>query len=207
MRRILVVGVTGPSGSGKTTVARLFGQKGFEVIDADVVARRVIDKNPYCIKALAKAYGSDILNEDGTLNRKELAQKAFVNKKASQKLNEITHPLIIDEIKSMINQLVAKGKKAVVLDATLLYESDADAMCDSVVAVVSSDPIRLDRIVKRDGITLEQALARMRVQNDQNFYTSQANYVIINDGDLDNLKRRVDIVIGMILEDSDESRI
>lgn len=207
MRRILVVGLTGPSGSGKSTAAFFFREHGFEIIDADKVARRVIEDDRHCIAQLAKAFGEDILNADGSLNRAVLAQRAFKNPQSNKKLNDITHPIIMDEIKAQIDALVAKGVRGVVLDAALLFESGADAMCDYVVTVIASESIRLKRIMERDEISLEAAKMRIKAQGSQSFYVSNANYAIINDEDVERLKKRVGIVTQMILEDLDESRL
>lgn len=207
MRRILVVGITGPSGSGKSTAAGFFKEHGFEVIDADKVARRVIDSDKHCLNELAKTFGQDIINADGTLNRALLAERAFKNPQSNKKLNDITHPIIIDEVKTIINSLAAKGVRGVVLDAALLFESGADAMCDYVVTVIASESIRLKRIMERDGISEKAAKMRIRAQSGQGSYINKANYAIINDEDTERLKKRVAIVTQMILEDFDESRL
>lgn len=207
MRRILVVGLTGPSGSGKSTAAGFFKENGFEVIDADSVARRVIDSDKHCIAELAKAFGEEILNADGSLNREELTQRAFKHPRLTKKLNDITHPVILDEVKAMINSLAAREVRAVVIDAALLFESGADALCDYVVTVIASDAIKLDRIVNRDGISVETAKARLKAQSDQSLYVNKANYAIINDEDIEKLRKRINIVTQLILEDADEGRI
>ncbi len=207
MRRIMVVGLTGPSGSGKSTAAAFFKELGFEVIDADKVAQRVIESDEHCLNELAKAFGQDIINPDGTLNRPLLARRAFKNSQSNKKLNDITHPIIIEEVKSMIGALAAKGVRAVVVDAALLFESGADGMCDYVVTVIASESIRLKRIIERDKIGEEAARLRINAQNSQNYYVNKAHFAIINDEDMDRLKDRVATVTRMMLEDFDESRI
>lgn len=173
-----MIGLTGPTGAGKSTVAAAFASLGCEVIDCDRVAREITG-SPACRRALQNAFGGDIAPE-GRLNRVLLAERAFSDAASSQKLNEITHPLIINEVR---RRIATSDKKAVVVDAALLFESGADALCHVTVAVVAEPELRMQRIMQRDRITETQARARMHAQHSNAYYTSRASYAM--DGGID----------------------
>ena len=163
MDKPFVIGLTGPTGAGKSTVAAAFASLGCDVIDCDCVAREITD-TPACLSALQDAFGSDIVS-NGILNRPLLAERAFADAVSSQKLNGVTHPLIMKEVR---RRIAASGRDIVVVDAALLFESGA---------------LRMQRIMRRDGITEAQARARMDAQQPNAYYTERASYAM--DGGID----------------------
>ncbi|WP_164918993.1 MULTISPECIES: dephospho-CoA kinase [Acutalibacteraceae] len=171
-----VIGLTGPTGSGKSTVAAAFRELGCAVIDADILARRAVQR-PDCIAALSREFGADIVSADGSLDRRLLAKRAFSSPGRTERLNQITHPAIKEETVRRIGELRGSGAKAIVLDAALLFESGADSLCDTAVAVTAPPEIRLKRIMKRDGIAEEAAKERMNAQNPNGYYEKRAKYV------------------------------
>lgn len=173
-----VIGLTGPTGAGKSTVAHLFAQQGCYIIDCDKIARDVTDDCVDCLKDLCYAFGSDILSEQGTLNRSLLAHRAFSNQEQTQKLNRITHPYILKEIHSLIKAYQQKNAKAVVLDAPLLFEAGLQHDCDKTIAVLAPQQIRLNRVIERDHISKEQVLLRMCVQPQDEFYLSRSDIIL-----------------------------
>ena len=175
MVRPMVIGLTGPTGAGKSTVAAAFASLGCEVIDCDKIARE-ITSTPACLLALQRAFGADVVRA-GHLDRTLLAERAFSDAASSQKLNAVTHPLIMEEVQQRIAACDA-GAKAVIVDAALLFESGADTMCDRTVAVVAKVALRLVRIMSRDALTEEQARARMDAQQPNEYYTARASYVM-----------------------------
>lgn len=178
MNKPLVIGLTGPTGAGKSTVAAAFSALGCDVIDCDRIAREITD-TPACLAALQRAFGADIV-EDGALNRTLLAERAFADAASSGKLNAVTHPLIMDEVRRRIADSRAR---AAVVDAALLFESGADALCDVTVAVVAAPDLRMRRVMRRDGITQAQARARMDAQQPDAYYAERASYAM--DGGVD----------------------
>jgi dephospho-CoA kinase len=178
---MFVLGLTGPSGTGKSYAARLLAQEGFVVINADKTARKVVQAGSTCLNELSEAFGGDIINTDGTLNRKLLAKKAFADKNSLNKLNSITHPHIIKTINEELAALQKNGESLVVLDAPALFESGADSICDTVVTVIAPKELCLKRIMERDLLTIEQAKERINAQPNDEYYTSRAAYVIRND--------------------------
>lgn len=180
---MIKIGLTGPTGAGKSTVASVFTQAGAYHIDADAVARTAVN-TPATLRALADTFGVAILRADGTLDRKALANVAFSSKQNTAKLNAITHPVILAEIRRQLD--AATGTMAV-LDVPLLFESGLDALCDITVAVLAPKEIRRTRIMARDGITAHAATARMAAQPDDHFYIARATHILHNDTTAANL--------------------
>lgn len=188
--KVYVVGLTGPTGSGKSEVARVFKEKHFPMIDADVLARRVVEPGQPALAKLVEEFSEDILNDDGTLNRRQLAKRAFATPQDTAKLNAITHPYILELSHKILMQFEQMRERIAIIDAPLLFESGMDDICDLTVAVVSPAARRLERIRQRDDLTEEQARARMAAQQEEGYYTSRAAITLHNDGDLDDLRRR-----------------
>ena len=182
--RPVVVGLTGPTGSGKTVVAEYFKAHKAAVIDADAVAREVVEKGAPCLEALVAAFGEDILNPDGTLDRHALAEKAFASDEQTARLTEITHPFILSRIRDEIQTLSQTDVSFIVVDAPLLFESGLSAACDKTVAIIADKKIRLERIKARDGIDEKAAADRIARQPGDTFYATRADILIRNNGDL-----------------------
>ena len=183
-RKTLIVGLTGQTGAGKSLVCTLLTDRSFDIIDCDMVARKVVEKGRKCLLDLAVEFGSEIIDANGTLNRRKLGSIAFSNKENRKKLNQITFPYIKEELFNMIEKLRECGKEVVFLDAPTLIESGVDKYCDKVVSVIAPAEDRFVRIVRRDGLSAEEAGKRMSAQGDDEFYTSRSGFVIKNDGDM-----------------------
>ncbi|MGX8701489.1 dephospho-CoA kinase [Caproiciproducens sp.] len=196
----LVIGLTGPTGAGKSTVAAAFQKAGCLIVDADRIARETI-ADEKCLAALKAEFGNDIVGEDNRLNRTLLAQRAFADKKSTERLNAITHPLIKEEMIRKIAEYRQQTAKAIILDAPLLFESGVDSLCTTSVAVAAPVEVRLYRIVNRDSITPELARARMSTQQDDAYYSSRARYQLtgtMSDGDI---QERVNQLLERIIGD------
>lgn len=191
MRNFTLIGLTGSTGSGKSTVAEFFRQNGYIIIDADKIARQALAKNSSCLKQVCGVFGDDILNPDGDLNRQKLAERAFSSSENTQLLNDITHPWIFLQVLKMCRQNIDSGKNKLLFDAPVLFESNSDIMCDAVVSVTAPKEVRLERLVKRDGLSEEQIRKRMSVQHDDDYYTSRSDFVIDGSLFLDEIKDKV----------------
>jgi L-threonylcarbamoyladenylate synthase len=176
-----VIGLTGPTGSGKSTVAKALG---LPIIDADKIARLVMQPGHPCLLKCADAFGSDILNPDGSLKRAELAKRAFSTSEKTDLLNKISLPfikeIIIDEIKKIDCGLV-------VLDAPQLFEAGCDKLCDYIIGVLANRDIRLSRILSRDKISKEAAQKRMDASKSDEFFKENCDKIIINNGAIDEI--------------------
>lgn len=198
--KVYVVGLTGPTGSGKSEVARVWKDQHFPMIDADVLARRVVEPGQPALEELVAEFSEDILHEDGTLNRRQLAKRAFATPEDTARLNAITHPRIIDLSNKILMQFEQMRERIAVIDAPLLFESGMDAICDLTVAVVAPAAMRLERIRQRDDLTEAQAKARMSVQQEEAYYTSRAAITLRNEGDLAQLRRQAEELAAQIRE-------
>lgn len=188
---VMVIGLTGQSGSGKTTVCEVFRENGFAIINADTIARRVMKTGSKCLREVAEYFSEDkIILEDGSLNRSKLANIIFTNSKKLQLLNSITYPHITEEILSEIEKLSESGEIFILIDAPTLFESHADDFCDVVISVLTSEENRIERIMKRDNITREQAYNRIHSQQEDSFYMNNSDYIIKNNKGVDILREK-----------------
>lgn len=175
-----IIGLTGLTGAGKSTVAQKLMAYGCYHIDADKVAREVINNNENVKNKLKERFGSDVINDDGITNRPLLASRAFADEQSTNDLNAITHPAVTEEIKSIIKDMEEIGYRGIIIDAIALFESGLDKLCDFTVAVIAPQDIRLERIIKRDNISEEKALERINAQKDESFFTEKADFVLWN---------------------------
>ena len=154
MREYTIIGITGSTGAGKSSITQYAKSIGCYIIDADLTARKILEKGSVCLSCLSAAFGNDIVNSDGTLDRKLLAKKAFSSRENTDKLNSITHPFIFAETVKTIDSIRSIKKDAVIiLDAPTLFESRIDVICDYVTAV-------------------------LKAQKDDSFYTERSDFVL-----------------------------
>ncbi len=194
-----IIGLTGPTGSGKSTVAKLLKEKGFAIIDCDLVAREVVEKGSPLLDILRETFGDDILFADGSLDRKMLAQKAFCDKDSTEMLNSIMLPFIADRIKERLKLLADDGVEATLLDAPTLFESGLDSECDGVIAVLCDRKTRKQRIILRDGLSEEQAETRLSASKPESFYTDRTRHIVFNNGDQNDFTQSVVTLLGELL--------
>lgn len=188
----MVLGLTGQTGAGKSTVCRMLqSEQGVCVVDADRIAREVVTSGTDCLAELVLHFSIIILNEDGTLNRKKLAEIVFNDRSQLKELNKITFPYILQGIREKIDEGRRSGCDIVILDAPLLFESRADSLCDRILAVVAPAELRKQRIMARDSLSQQEAEARMGSQHEDDFYTDRAQHIIRNDGDSTALRLQV----------------
>ena len=179
-----VVGLTGPTGAGKGYVSEYLESLGCYVCDTDGIARELTAENSPFLSVLTEHFGEDIVN-DGVLDRKLLASRAFATKEKQELLNSLMHPEIIAIANERCREALYNGAVASIIDAPLLFEAKGDEVCDTVISVVAPKEIRLERIMNRDSITEEQALSRMNVQHEDEFYTKKSEFTVVNDGKTD----------------------
>ena len=191
----IIVGLTGMSGAGKTTACGAFREKGFSVVDCDIVAREVVVKGRPALKELSEAFDG-IIAEDGTLNRRKMGDIIFSDPEKRALFNKIIYPYILYKVIADISDYISDGKRLILVDAPTLFESGADKICDMVVSVVSDKEHCIERIMKRDGITLRQAAERLGSQFDKSFYTEKSDYYIDNIGTSEELaEKALDIAV------------
>ena len=178
-----IIGLTGPTGAGKSSACAICKELGIKHIDCDIIARKATEKGEEGLLAVVKAFGEDILNADGTLNRKALAEKAFKDADSTDLLNKTLLPIIH---KMVLNEIDCDR---VLLDAPTLFESGVNEICHKTVAVLADREIRLKRILSRDNITTEQALLRINAGKTDDFYKEKCDFVIYNNADEHTFKK------------------
>jgi len=183
---MLIVGLTGGIGSGKTIVSNLFENLGVPVIDTDVIARELVNNNPSVLNAIVSAFGQQILNQDGTLNRKKLAQIVFHQEKEKQQLENILHPRIRVEVNNQIQSLLSQTvpPRYIIVVIPLLLETGFNDLIDRILVVISDEKIRIERIKQRDNRNIDEIRAIINSQVTDEIRISKADDIIRNNLDL-----------------------
>ena len=195
---MLKIGLTGGIGSGKSSVAALLRERGFVVVDADRIARDVLQPGSDVLKEVAAAFGDDLVDASGALNRKLLAQRAFVSEEQTQKLNSITHPAIRKESSRQFDAAEAEGARVAVYDMPLLVELGLHRQMDFTVVVDVSEEERVRRLVQLRGLSEADARSRIARQIDDDDRLAAADYVIDNNGPLSELAPQVDALVDYV---------
>lgn len=189
------IGLTGGIGSGKSTVAKLLADAGFAIVDADKIAREIMEPGSPVLDDVAAAFGDDLIRADGSLDRGELARRAFVDKRATEKLNSITHPAIRAESERRFAAAEAAGEPAVVYDMPLLVELGMHRDMDLTVVVDVDAEERVRRLTSSRGLDEADARARIAQQIDAATRNAAADVIIDNNGDPSALKPQVDALV------------
>ena len=189
---MILVGLTGGIGSGKSTVSQLLSERGAIIVDADAVARELQQPGTEVLRLMAEAFGQEICNADGSLNRQAVADKVFGNAEALKILNGIVHPAIGKEMNRRIEEQRSTNN-VVVLDIPLLVENPREGLCGIIVVDVPVD-IAVDRLVSARGMAKEDAEARVSRQASREDRRAIADKVIDNSRDLEFLRQQVDEV-------------
>ena len=197
-----LIGLTGGIGSGKSTVATLCRERGWRVVDADGIARDVVKPGRSALAELAAAFGEDILLSDGSLNRKELAQRAFVDKEHTELLNSITHPRIQAETQRQFEEAREEGYDFAVYDMPLLVDNGLDKDMDYVIVVDVAVEERVRRLVTSRGLEEDDARRRIAAQVTDEVRLAAATHVIDNNGTLEQLRARAAEVMNRIEAES-----
>lgn len=187
----LIIGLTGGIASGKSTVANMFRELNIPVVDADIVAREVVERGEQAYGEIVAAFGKDILHADLTINRAKLGEIIFNDEQKRKKLNEIVHPAIRARMEQYKNEYIAAGHAVVVMDVPLLFESKQQHLYDKVLVVYVDEDVQLQRLMERNNLTKEEALARISSQLPLREKLDKADYVINNNGSIDDTRQQL----------------
>lgn len=175
----MIIGITGSSGAGKSTVCEyLENEYKVKVINADKIARKLSKKGTSYTIDIIKIFGKNIVDEEGELKRKKLAEIIYSNPKKREKLNNCTFKYITKEIEKRLNKIDNDTTK--IIDAPLLFESNLNEKCDKVIGVVAKREVQIDRIVARDNIDYDQAEKRLAAQQTNEFYIAHCDDIVEN---------------------------
>lgn len=185
-----IVGLTGGIGSGKSTVARMFAEQGVPVVDADRIAREVVEPGTEGLAEVVAAFGPEVLDRDGGLDRAALAQRVFDDAAARKRLEAILHPRIAQASMARFADLSTQGHPYAIYEAALLVENGSHRVMSALVVVTASEPTQIERVRARDGLDAEAARARIAAQLPLADKVRVADYVIENDGSLEETRER-----------------
>jgi len=188
-----VLGLTGGIGSGKSMVASMFAQLGADVIDADRLARDVVEPGQPALQEIASAFGRDILLPDGRLDRGKLGRIIFADPVARVTLNAITHPRIRERMDAEIAARQS-GPGVLIVDIPLLYENERTGSVETVIVVWVDTQTQLRRLVERNGLSEHEARQRIAAQMPLDEKRARADVVIDNSGSPENTRRQVDAI-------------
>ncbi|WP_435100604.1 dephospho-CoA kinase [Arhodomonas sp. AD133] len=184
----LVIGLTGGIASGKTTVARAFDALGADVVDTDEIAREVVEPGSEGLKRVVDAFGEEVLDDSGTLDRTALRRRIFADPDARERLEAILHP----RIETRVHSRIAESRRPyVVLVVPLLVESGWDRLVDRVLVVDVDEDDQIARLQVRDGSTADEARAALAAQTDRASRLSRADDILDNRASADTLHERV----------------
>jgi len=194
-----ILGVTGNIGSGKSTVCSYFEKLGIPVLHADDIAKEVSVKDEDVRRQIVALIGADAFDKDGNLNRAFIAEKIFSNSALRKQYEKILHPKVQDEIEKRISELSNQQSPFVVVEAALLYEAGWNRSCDAVLVVDADEEIAVKRVCSRDRANPEDVRSRLRAQWKSSSKISRADYVIRNNGSLEELERNVEFLYHLFI--------
>lgn len=196
----MIVGLTGGIATGKSTVARMFGELGARVIDFDALARKAVEPGKPAWQEIIEHFGAGVLNPDGTINRRELGRLVFDDPQKLKKLNQIVHPRVFALDREETEEIRQQDPRAIIVkEIPLLLEAGAARGVDRVVVVYASPQAQLQRLLSR-GLTEEEALKRIKAQAPLDQKVRLADYVITNEGSLEETRRQVEEVYAKLLK-------
>lgn len=173
-----IIGITGGIGSGKTTVAKLFSLLGIPVYSADDAAKEIMSKDPLLVQQIKDNFGAEAYADDGSLNRKYIANIVFNDKEQLEKLNSLVHPATIRDSEEWAQQ---QNAPYVIKEAALMFETESFHHVDRVIMVYAPQALRIHRVMQRDGVSRDDVLARMHKQLDEKIKLKLADHVVYND--------------------------
>jgi len=194
---MIIIGITGGMGSGKSSVCKILEKLGVKIIEADKVAKSLYSAEPELKDKIVESFGSNVLDDWGEVSFKQLAEKAFKDDNSAALLNQITHPFIRDAIRdkiidhSMTSDIIA-------VDAALLFEGKLLYTVDYIITVSAPIKVRVNRIVSSGRFSEKEALRRISYQLSDKEKAEKADFVIQNDGSLEELKKKVESVYNEI---------
>lgn len=191
----MIIGLTGSIATGKSTVSRMLKKRGYPIVDADEIARLVVEPGSAVLKEIAAVFGEDVICADGTLDREKLGARIFTNEEDRGKLNAIMHPAVRSEMIRQKQQWLDEGAKTVVMDIPLLFESKLQSYVDKIIVISAKPAIQRARLITRNNLSEIEADARIASQIPVSEKEKKADAVIHNDGSLQETEKQLDSIL------------
>ena len=191
----MIIGLTGSIATGKSTVAKMLKEYNLPIVDADVVARQVVEPGTDTLKQIAQLFGQDVIKEDGTMDREKVGAIIFHQPDKRQQYNGVIHPAIRTEMLRQRDEYIAKGEPHVIMDIPLLFESKLQHFVEKILVVSVTEEIQLQRLIERNGFTEEEARARISTQLPISVKIEGADAVVYNDGTIEQTKQQLNIIL------------
>jgi dephospho-CoA kinase len=198
---MIAIGLTGNVASGKSTVADRWRESSVRVIDADRLGHAVLGEDEAAKEALIDAFGGDILAADGSIDRALLGERAFAAADGVGRLNAIVHPPLLERLRGQLERAGSEGEPLVVVDAALVFEFGFDQELDAVVLVTAPPEVRAERLRRTRGLDDERIARIMEAQRPDAEKEAMSDYVVVNDGSLDELEAAADRTLAKIRAD------
>ena len=192
----MIYGLTGGIGAGKSAVANMLKERGFRVLNADDISREVTQKDSPLLRLLVKDFGIDIIQEDGELNRRKLAEIAFADRDKTRRLNELVQTAILVRAIEKVSRLRFLHKDDVIFfEVPMLFEAGWDNFVNKIWLVTAPTEQRVSRVMERDGLSQDEIMARIKLQMTEDEKVKRSDVIINNNGDLNDLEKQVDAAI------------
>ncbi len=187
----MIIGLTGGIASGKSTVSKIFRELGAEIIDADIKAKEISEREEV-VKEIGNIFGKEVINSEGKIDRLKIKEIVFNNKEKLKKLNDLIHPKVMEEFKKIKENT---GKNDIIIfDVPLLFESGMDKMCDKIILVFTDKKIQIKRMLERDGITEELAEKIINSQMSLEEKLNKSQIHLENNGTLEDLRKKSETI-------------
>jgi dephospho-CoA kinase len=187
-----VIGLTGNIASGKSSVAAILEELGAKVIDADEVARLVVEPGKPAWREIINRFGKNILEPDGAINRKKLGEFIFNDQEKRKSLNEITHPRIIGMIRELVEEYGKQNTPVVIIEAALIVEKGGlGGLIEGLIVVTSDEESQIKRLMERNEFSREEAESRLGAQMPEQEKVKHADYIIDNSGPIESTREQV----------------
>jgi len=204
MEKVLFIGVTGNFGTGKSTVCKIIEEFGYPIIYSDSLAKELMVKNEELKKRIIENFGEEAYLEDGSLNRKWLAEKAFANSPESEqilaRLNAIVHPFVLDETEKIITRLIEEGNRMIFFESALIFEANIQDLFDYIILVDSKKEKIYERMETLGKFSKEDVDLRLQRQIPAREKYNSVDFIIQNNGSLEELKTNVKLILEMLEE-------
>ncbi len=191
----MIIGLTGSIASGKSTVANMLREKGYPIVDADLIAREVVEPGSPVLDKIQQAFGKDVVREDGTLNREQLGAIIFTDEAKRQQLNELIHPAIRGQMVSQKESYLAQGYQTVIMDIPLLFESKLHDYVEKILVVSVTKELQKQRLIARNELTEEEADSRIASQLDMDSKEQGADAVIHNNDTIEETEKQLEVIL------------